>query len=158
MSRPSASIDPNHFRLGEIFDSDVTVLAPEPGVPISAPGQPHVRRAEGIYPHRAGLHTLHHPMHTSDVSAPDPRSEAVGRAVRESNGILLIREANDGGNWTEDLFLRDAHRVLDFGEHGGNHEEARVPEARAAGGETRAFALADLDVVEHPLHLHCRDQ
>ena len=72
--------------------------------------------------------------------------------------MFFIGETNNGGDGAEDLFLRDAHLVADVGEYCGLEKIATLAHARAARDQSRAFALADVDVVQHPLHLHGRYQ
>src|SRR5262249_43746495 len=129
------------------------VFAAEAGVAFAAPRQPHIGVAIGVDPDRAGAGLLRKPLHAAHVGAPDAGGEAVGGAVSDAQRIGLVLELDHADDGTEDLLLRDPHLVRDIGEYRGADEIAAVADARAAGGELRAFVLADLDIVEDRAHL-----
>ncbi len=63
-------------------------------------------------------------MYAADVGTPHPGRQAVFRAVRDPQGILVVVEADDGCDRAKNLFLGNAHLVVNPGEYRGADEIA----------------------------------
>ena len=90
-----------------------------------------------------------------DVGGPDAAGQAEGGIVGDAQRVVVVLVLDDAQHGTEDLLLRDPHRVVDVPEHGLVDEPALVE----AFGDTAtecdlgALFLADLDVALHALLL-----
>src|ERR1700690_1337754 len=96
-------------------------------------------------------------MNPPDVGAPDAGGKAVVRAVGDLDRILIVLEGDHAGDRTEDLLLRDAHGGIDPREHGWLDEESNLAAPGTPRHDSAAFAPADIDIAEHALHLHFRN-
>src|SRR5690606_22490454 len=78
----------------------------------------------------------------------DARAQAEFGVVGQRQGVLVIVSRNHGGDRAEDFFLRDAHRAVRIGEHGGAEVIAVgvAFEAFAAAQQACAFLAADVDI------------
>jgi len=97
-------------------------------------------------------------VRAADVAGPHAGRQAVGGAVGDTQGVLLVLEGNDRCDRTEDLLLGDAHLVAHPGKDGGLDEIAGLAAPRTAGDQRGALIATDLDIVENALHLHLGDQ
>jgi hypothetical protein len=97
-------------------------------------------------------------MHASDVGAPNACRQAVRGAIGDAQGVGFVVEGNHGQHRSEDFLLRNPHVVFDVREHRGFDVVAAVTQTRTPGHGRCAFRLADLDVVQHRLHLPQRYQ
>ncbi len=94
-------------------------------------------------------------MSAIEIVRPQRSLQSVDRVVRDADGVFLVLEGDGGEDGAEDLFLRDAHLVVDLREDGRLDIGAAgiLAHLTAAERELRAFALADLDIGFHALHL-----
>ena len=70
-----------------------------------------------------------------DVGGVDRAGEAVVGVVRDLHGLVLTVVRNDAEDRSEDLLLRDRHRVVDVGEDGRVDVPALVEAGRTAATE-----------------------
>src|SRR5262249_58276606 len=96
-------------------------------------------------------------MGTLHVTRLHPGGEPINHVVADSNRIVLVAEADDAADWTEDLLLGDLHSISHVREHGRLVIEAvgerGVLRTAAATDQLRALALADLDISLHFIQL-----
>ena len=95
------------------------------------------------------------------VAALHVIGQAIAGVVGDFDRLVLALERDDRQHRAENLLTRDAHVVVDVGEHRRPHEIAAVEAFRPAGAtsdQARALVDAGLDQVLHLLELHLGDQ
>src|SRR5262249_24892084 len=98
-------IHPDLLQARQVLDHRLPVLAPVPGELVSPERGVRLDLVPGVDPHGAGLEALGHAMGTLHVTRLHPGGEPINHVVADSNRIVLVAEADDAADWTEDLLL-----------------------------------------------------
>src|SRR5690606_18581076 len=135
-------------------------LAAVAGLLVAAEGR---ERIEGpaVDVDLTGAHAPGDALRALVARGPDGAGEAVGRAVGDAHGVVLVLVGDDREHRAEDLLLADGALGLHPPEHGRLHVVAPVEPGRrfgAAGEELRPFLDALMDVAAHALALRRRGQ
>src|SRR5450759_753583 len=158
--RTSGDVDDHVLDLGVEIESVGTKLPAPPALLEPAPGRGRVDHVVAVDEHCARLQCMRHPMRTLYIVRPHAGDESVNRVVRLRDQVLLALERDGCQDRSKDLLLRDPHRAVDVGEHGGLHEVAgaETVHALATGHEPRALFVADIDVAENAVQLRLRNE
>lgn len=83
---------------------------------------------------------------TLDVLGEHICCQSVDRIVCNTHDVVIVCEADDRSNWTENFLTHDLHVRLAVGEDRRVQIMARLPNAGASKVESRSFFLASFDV------------
>src|SRR3989440_7165377 len=146
---------PHGLRLRIIVQRLAPQVAPEPGELVAAERSRGIVEVVRVPPDRPSLDRARHAVRLRDVSGPDPRREAVQRAVGELDALGLVVERQHRQHRTEDFLVDDLHPGPGVVEHRGFDVEAFAVHLRglAARHQPGAFLLSRRDVGEHGLLL-----
>src|SRR6266542_6065527 len=159
---PSSGTCRRHDRLqldvvAEPLDAE---LAPDARPLVAAERRHEVHRVL-VHAVRAGAHAPGDVDTLVDVARPHRSGEAVLTVVGDADGVVGRVVRDDRENGPEDLLARDAHRVVDAGEHRRLDVPTLVQSGRTAvapHGDLRPFLLADGDVLLDPFLLTLGDE
>src|ERR1700716_2431840 len=70
---------------------------------------PRRASADGGQPDHAGLERVGAARRAPNVGGPDVTGKAILHGVGDLDGIILVTKWNNGQEWPEHFFLRDAH-------------------------------------------------
>src|SRR5690606_38707894 len=111
--------------------------------------------AESVVPYRAGPQPASNGIGALRIVGEYRTVETIDRRIGDLDGLFLVCRRNDAQHRAEDFLPRDGHVVVYIAEHGRLDEIAAVEVRRASAAcrQPRAFGLALLDVVLHPVPL-----
>src|SRR6266571_1521397 len=160
--RFARQIDPHALHLRIEFQRVLAHLAAITRLLVTAKWRRGIEHIEGIDPDNARLDLLCKAVRARDVARPDAGRQAIDRFVRLLDQIVFVRKGDDGNDWAEDLFLRDAHLVFDFGK---NCRLEEVPVLKipfqlwriAASEHGRALFAPDSHITPNAIELFLRN-
>src|SRR3989304_384374 len=89
-----------------------------PGALAGAEGAVFREDVEVVDPHRPRADAAGHALGPGDVAGDYPAGQAVDGIVGDGHGFVVAVVLDDANDRAEDLFLRDAHLVVDVGDAG----------------------------------------
>src|SRR5258708_23333679 len=151
-------LDADILRLCKELQRFEAPLPPDSALFHAADRHAQVAQQPAVDPPRAGVDRGRHAMGAGEVGRPDGRRQAVARGVGEGDRLLLGVERRDGDDWAKDLLLKDAAVAPQAGDDRRLDEEARAPDAPAAGDDRAALVLRQLDIACDLLEMRGADQ
>ncbi len=106
-----------------------------------AEGQTRIGADECIEHDEAGVEPGRELAGAAGAAREDRRAEAVGRGVRETDGIVVVARDHNRGGGPEQFLIGRGHAGADVGEQSGGVEKSPAGEGSAA--EQKAGAAAD---------------
>src|ERR671911_2436906 len=134
-------------------------LAPDAG-PLVAPERRHEVHRVLVHAVGPGADAPGNVEALVDVASPHRAGQAVLAVVGDAHSVFRVVVGDDREHGPEDLLLRNAHRVVDAGEHGWLHVPALLEAGRTAIATHRdlgALLLTHRDVFLDPLLLALGD-
>src|SRR5258708_38610052 len=111
-----------------------------------------------VDPHEARLDRRRRTMRGGEIVGPDRAGEPILHLIHPCQHLVLVAPFENGEDWTEDLFLGDAHVHGHIDEHRWLDIEAlgkmRIAWTFAAGEKPGAVLLAGLSVREQASAWH----
>jgi len=146
--------------LAIVIEDHLVGLAAETRLLVAAEGCAGRIQVIAVGPDATSLDAAAETIGVRAVAGPDTRAETVGGVVRDLERFFDGLELGDREDWSEDLFLEDAHLVV-AGEDGGLNVVAIGQitfevKLLAAGEALCAFCFTDGDVLEDLLLLILR--
>src|SRR6266403_3868520 len=134
------------------------LLTPDAGLLVAAERRAEEMLRHLVDPHETRLDRRRRAMRGGEIVGPDRAGEPILHLIHLCQRLLLVAPLENGEDWTEDLFLGDAHVHGHIGEHRWLDIEAlgkmRIAWPFAAGEKPGAVLLAGIDVREHAIVLH----
>src|SRR5882724_6648988 len=152
-------IDVHLLGLEILFESPGTELTSKAGLFVPAPRRFDVSRLHVVDPHDASAQRFDHAHSLEDVARPDCGGESIRRIVGDAQRVSLAVEWDHCSNGSEDLFARDAGRIIDIIEDGGL-DVVSLGECfgAAATGADLGLLLTDLLILQDAVILFLTDQ
>src|SRR5881628_3490869 len=116
---PRSEAHPYRLELRIVVQRLAPQVSPEPRELVAAERRGGIVEVVRVHPHRAGLDSAGHAVCFLDVSRPQPRGQAVHRAVGELNPLGFALEGQHRQHRPEDLFIHDLHAGSGAVEYGG---------------------------------------
>src|SRR5690349_1772039 len=124
---------------------------------VSAERYADVVRAGAVDPDVAGLDATGETMCAVEIVSPDGARESVLERVHATQQVSLVAPTQHADHRSEDLLARDAHLVVNVGEHRRLDEiagcEAWIRGSFAANDQARAVVTSMADVCERLVEL-----
>ena len=103
------------------------------------------------------MQTIRHRDGATDILRPYTGGQSESDVIADGDGIVFIFEWDHREHWAKDLFLGNAHGIFDAAEY-RRLDKPTVAAFRPRGllapeQGLRAFALGDIDIIEHFLVL-----
>ena len=144
--------DDHVLDVAEEFEAPLASLAANSRLTSTSERRRQIPYSEGIHPDEAGANAFSHRLRMRFLAVADP-TKPVGRAVRQSDCILIVGESLENEDWPE-YFLADNLVVLaDAGEHGWLKVEIASAMNPAAPEHFRPVGLGALDIGTDPFEL-----